>query len=163
MRLYEITDEINELLDLLEDEEGNEDEIQERLAELNKDFENKFDGYMKAYRNVEAQEAAVRMEANRLKNRADKLKKTQDRIKNSLLVAMKTTGKNKIETELFSATLRQNAPSVVVDDEGLIPDEFWKPQPSKIDTKGLSAFLKKNKDTHFEYAHLESSTSIILK
>ena len=76
---------------------------------------------------------------------------------------MKTTGKKKIETDLFSAAIRINAPSVVVDDETLVPKEFWKPQPDKLDTKGLSAFLKENGNKTFEYAHLECSTSIIFK
>lgn len=161
--LYEITDEINELIDLLEDEEGNEAEIQKRLDELNEDFEHKFDGYMKAYRNLEAREKAVKEEAGRLKDRADGFKKKKEKIKNALLVAMKTTGKKKIETDLFSAAIRINAPSVVVDDETLVPKEFWKPQPDKLDTKGLSAFLKENGNKTFEYAHLECSTSIIFK
>jgi hypothetical protein len=41
----------------------------------------------------------------------------------------------------FTASLRQVPPGLVVVDEGAVPDPFWKPQPPKLDRKGLLAAL----------------------
>jgi hypothetical protein len=41
----------------------------------------------------------------------------------------------------FTASLRQVPPGLVVVDERAIPDPFWRPQPPKLDRKGLLAAL----------------------
>jgi hypothetical protein len=41
----------------------------------------------------------------------------------------------------FTASLRQVAPGLVVIDEGVIPEPFWRPQSPKLDRKGLLAAL----------------------
>jgi hypothetical protein len=41
----------------------------------------------------------------------------------------------------FTASLRQVAPGLVVVDETAIPEPFWRPQPPKLDRKGLLAAL----------------------
>lgn len=42
----------------------------------------------------------------------------------------------------FTAYVRQNAPALVVLDEGRIPQEYWKPQPAKLDRRNLLATLQ---------------------
>jgi hypothetical protein len=42
----------------------------------------------------------------------------------------------------FTASLRAVPPSVVIVDEQEIPQEYWKPQPPRLDRQGLSAALK---------------------
>lgn len=164
--LYELTDEIAELLELLEEEEENEEEINKILQGLTKDFEGKFDGYMRAFRNIEGQIAGVTAEYNRLKDRKDALKKKQERIKKSLLYAMQTIGKDRIETELFSATVRNNAPVLVIDDESAVPKNknFLIEQPPIIDKKAINKELKGKNDAELpEWCHREKNQSIILK
>jgi len=41
----------------------------------------------------------------------------------------------------FTVSLRAVPPGLVVSDETVIPDAFWKPQPPKLDKKGLLATL----------------------
>jgi Siphovirus Gp157 len=41
----------------------------------------------------------------------------------------------------FTASLRQVTPGLVVVDETAIPEPFWRPQPPKLDRKGLLAAL----------------------
>ena len=42
----------------------------------------------------------------------------------------------------FTASLRTVPPSLVVVDEGQIPQDYWRPQPPKLDRQGLTAALK---------------------
>ena len=44
----------------------------------------------------------------------------------------------------FTASLRALPISLVVSDEAKIPDEFWNPQPSKLDRQRLLAHIKSN-------------------
>lgn len=41
----------------------------------------------------------------------------------------------------FTASLRQVPPGSVVLDEGAIPEPFWRPQPPRLDRKGVIAAL----------------------
>jgi hypothetical protein len=41
----------------------------------------------------------------------------------------------------FTASLRAVPPALVVSDEAQIPEPFWKPQPPKLDKRGLLAAL----------------------
>ncbi len=44
----------------------------------------------------------------------------------------------------FTASLRALPISLVVSDEAKIPDEFWNPQPPKLDRQRLLAHIKSN-------------------
>ncbi len=50
-----------------------------------------------------------------------------------------------IETE-DSVSLRPKPPPLVLVDEKEIPEDFWKPQPAKLDRQGLIAALKAGRD-----------------
>ena len=47
----------------------------------------------------------------------------------------------KLEQPDFTASLRAVPPGLVVGDEGLIPADYWKPQPAKLDKRGVLAAL----------------------
>jgi Gp157 protein len=55
---------------------------------------------------------------------------------------MERAGIKKLTEPDFTASLREVPPGLVVIEEGKIPDAFWKPQPPKLDRKGLLAALK---------------------
>jgi Siphovirus Gp157 len=70
----------------------------------------------------------------RLELRADK--------KRSLVASvMERADIKKLTEPDFTASLRQVAPGLVVVDETAIPEPFWRPQPPKLDRKGLLAAL----------------------
>jgi hypothetical protein len=70
----------------------------------------------------------------RIEIRADK--------KRALVAAVMERADIKKLTEAdFTASLRQVPPGLVVLDERAIPEPFWKPQPPKLDRKGLLAAL----------------------
>ena len=41
----------------------------------------------------------------------------------------------------FTASLRPTPAPLIILDEGLIPADFWKPQPAKLDRRGLAVAL----------------------
>lgn len=49
---------------------------------------------------------------------------------------------DKVVAPDFTVSLRQVPRSAVILDEGVIPAEFWKPQPPKLDRKSLLEHLK---------------------
>ena len=51
----------------------------------------------------------------------------------------------KITEPDFTVSLRPVPPSLVVTDEAEIPEEYWLPQPPKLDRLGLLATLKRGK------------------
>ncbi len=52
----------------------------------------------------------------------------------------------KITEADFTVSLRPKPPPLVLVDEKEIPEDFWKPQPAKLDRQGLIAALKAGRD-----------------
>ncbi len=52
----------------------------------------------------------------------------------------------KITEADFTVSLRPTPPPLVLVDEKEIPEDFWKPQPAKLDRQGLIAALKAGSD-----------------
>lgn len=159
--LYDLTGDMIELMELMEDPEADEETLQKALDGLMTAFDKKFDGYMKVFKELEAKEVALKAEADRIKARKATFKNRKDRIKETILLAMLATDRKKIETDLFSATVKDTAGKVVIDDEDDVPDEFWIPQPAELDLKGIKEYLKENKNT--EWAHIEPGKSVAFK
>jgi hypothetical protein len=53
---------------------------------------------------------------------------------------------SKITEADFTVSLRPKPPPLVLVDEKEIPEDFWKPQPAKLDRQGLIAALKTGRD-----------------
>lgn len=78
---------------------------------------------------VDMQERLGRFEARAEKKRA------------LVTLVMERADLRKLQEPDFTVSLRVVPPGLVVSDETAIPDEFWKPQPAKLDRKGLLATL----------------------
>jgi hypothetical protein len=85
-------------------------------------------------------------------------------MKTAMRDAMIATGKLKVKGDLFSFTVRNNAPSVVMDEQYIenIPEKYLIQQEPKIDRKLLAEDIKSGADLE-GIAHLESSQSILIK
>ena len=56
--------------------------------------------------------------------------------------AMQEAGLKKLVEADFTASLRASPSKLIVTDESLIPDEFWRPQPPRLDRQFLLAAVK---------------------
>ena len=164
MTLYELTDELMQLLELAEDPEVDPEVLEDTLAALTGEIEDKAVGYGKVIRQLESDAVALKAEEARLNNRRKTLEANVKRMKESLFTTMKVMNRQKIDTELFKFSIRKNPAAVVMDEQYIenIPEEYLIPQEPKIDRAKLKEDLKAGKDLD-GIAHLEQGESLTIK
>lgn len=158
--LYELTDEFRQVLEMAEDADIDPQVIADTLEGIEGEIEDKADGYAMVIRQLEADVLTIRMEEERLARRRRLIDANIDRMKASLQAAMKTTGKTKFKTSLFSFGIQKNPASVVIDDEAKIPLRFLIAQPPKIDKAAIKKDLT---GISRPWAHLEQTESLRIR
>ena len=161
MTLYEITGEILELQDMLEDADVDEQAFADTMEAVMGDFESKADDYGKVIRNLEATADSIAAEVKRLQGRKKTIENNIKRMKEALKDAMVAVNKKSIDGELFKFTLRNNPPQLPEDIPfDKIPYDYYIPQEPKLDKKLL---LKGVKSGEVEGIELKRTQSVILK
>ena len=94
--------------------------------------------------NLKADAIAISNEIERLQALENRAKKSEEWFKRYLQSAMEATQTNKIETPTLKLMIQNNPPSVVVDDESLIPDSYKRIVPAhyEIDKKKIGQTWK---------------------
>ncbi|MDW8680964.1 siphovirus Gp157 family protein [Streptococcus suis] len=123
-------------------EEGTKIDTLEAM-DWNDNFINKIEGYIKVIKNLDADEAVVDEEIKRLQNRKKVIRTKKQYLKDSVQYAMEVTGNERVKTALFSITVANNQPSVVVDEE-LLPKKYFI-QTLKPDKTAIKESLKAGK------------------
>lgn len=153
--LYELTDEWLQLLQLAEDGEIDQDAFADTLEGLDFEIELKADGYAKVIAELDHTIAALKAEEKRMSSRRKAMENHIEQMKKSLFEAMRSTGKEKFKTDLFSFSIRKNPASVILDTTD-IPEEYLVPQDPVVNKKQIMADLKAGKDLT-GLAHLEQT------
>lgn len=151
--LYELTGYYAMLQNMLDSDELSDEEISERLNDLNDEIEIKADNYAKMIRNFETSLEGIKAEAKRLSDRKSKLEANIKRLKDDLQTAMVTTGKTKFKTDLFSFGVQKNggALPVIVDvDTSELPDDLVIIS-EKPDLKAIEKYIKETGDVTFAH------------
>jgi len=163
--LYKLNAAYLELLEMMEDPDKDPAEIEAYLSELDGSIQDKIYGYFVIIKELEANTQKVENELERLTKWKSSLSKNTDRMKDAVVQAMKITGHQKVETDLVTATLRKGNPSLVIDIEEDIPEEYYKPQPPKLDKRALLAYVKEQEadGDELEWAHTETKDVLIMK
>lgn len=165
--LYELTGDYAKFAEIAQQGEL-DDEMQamldDALANLADDIEVKLEGYAKVIKNFESDIEGLKKEEDRLSGKRKTLENRVKSMKTAMCAAMIATGKLKVKGDLFSFTVRNNAPSVVMDTYYVynVPEKYLIPQAPKIDRKLLAEDLKDGASLE-GIAHLESSQSILIK
>ena len=159
-KLYEIVGEFKELLEMASEENMDQKLISDTLEGVEFEFEEKADGYAIVVKMLEGDVEAIDKEIKRLTEKKNTIKNNISGIKKNLENAMITTGKTKFKTLLFGYNIQKNPASVSIDDETLIPKDFWVEQEPKLDKKSLAAFLKENE---VSWAHLTQTESLRIR
>ena len=162
--LYELTAEYQALLEMAEDPDIDEQAITDTLEALGGEIESKADGYGMVLRNLSADIDTIKAEIDRLTARKRTIERNIDRMKDSLKYAMVATDKPKFKTALFSFSVRNNAPSVIMDEQYIenIPEEYLTMHEPTVNKTAIKDAIKAGADLS-GIAHLESSTSVIIK
>lgn len=110
MHLYEITKQLNELLAL---EDIPREQIEDTINLIEEEFEGKAEMVAAYIRELEADEAGMKAEIDRMSERKRVLTAKIDNLKDYLRQNMLASGKTNIKGKLFSITLGK--PSTVLD------------------------------------------------
>lgn len=166
--LYELTGDYAKFAEIAQQGDLDDDMqamLDGALANLADDIEVKLEGYAKVIKNFESDIEGLKKEEDRLAGKRRTLENRVKSMKTAMRDAMIATGKLKVKGDLFSFTVRNNAPSVVMDTYYVynVPEKYLIPQAPKIDRKLLAEDLKADGAALEGIAHLESSQSILIK
>src|SRR6185312_9947714 len=85
--------------------------------------------------------AALGMRIGDMQQRLSRIEARAEKKRATITAVMEKADIKKLEQPDFTASLRAVPPGLVVADETLIPADYWKPQPAKLDKRGLLAAL----------------------
>jgi len=159
--LYQLTEEYQELLSMALDPGVDPEALADTMEGIEGEIEDKADGYAKVMRNLGADISAIEVEVTRLTERKKRIESNIDRMKKALETAMRSTGKVKFKTSLFSFNIQKNPASLKIDAPDRVPAEFLIPQDPKIDTASIKKELKEG--AIFDWCHLEQGEGLRIK
>lgn len=166
MKLYESVAEFKEaertLNELLYQEQIDEKVVTDTLDSLMLDIDQKCISAVQYARELESTAKQIKEEEARLKARRERLQDQADRVKGYVKQAMESVGVPKIDSPLFTLSLRKSPGKVVIEDEHLITGE-WKEviQQVKIKKSEIAKALKSG--GFVEGARLESGKTLQIK
>lgn len=132
--LYEMTVTAKQLYELLQADEIPEKAFKNTLEGIGAD--EKCESYCKIIRQFEADAEAFKNEKQRFEEKQLRAENNVKRMKKSLLDFLNASGQKKIDCGLFKVS-KSTSQAVNIFDENIIPEQFLKPQPAKIDKKAI--------------------------
>ncbi len=150
--LYQLTNNYETVLNMLYDEEIDEQMILDTLEAIEGEIEDKADGYAKIIKELEAKQNARKEEAKRLTDSAKIFENRVKVLKQNLFNTMKSTGKTKFATDLFSFNIAKNGGKQTLTIDGDVPEEYTK-TIIENDTDKIKQALENGENLPF--AHLE--------
>ena len=168
MKLYELTNELQDLIEMLEEDPEN-DAIKETIATLLLDLDDKAEDYVHVIRQLEADAEAAKAEKLRLAKKQSAAENAAKRMRDYLKDAMILTGRTKIKRATCSIGITTRWEMALDVDVNDIPDEFKKitiePKKQEI-TKWLKAYDPEKEGTNVEFcdwAHLEQTETLTVR
>lgn len=162
--LYELVGQRLELQHKLEELNFDEETIADTLEGDSLEIQTKIESYAFVIRNMESLPEVIKAEEKRLADRRKQIEKRIEKIKEWLTVNMKQGRINKIESPVFTITLKKNPPKLVIDDAGKIPSNLYiypvAPPPTP-DNAAIKAALLAGED--IQGAHIEQGERVDIK
>lgn len=155
MKLYELTEQYEEVINLLYDGETDEQTILDTLESIEGEIEDKADNYARIIKNLSAEAEMVKAEAERLDRRRKSLESRADWLKRTLKANIEFIGKTKFKTTLFSFSISKNGgkqPMTITENLGEIPNKYLIQQDPLINKEAIRELLK---EKEVDWAHLE--------
>lgn len=155
MRMYELTEQYEEIMSLLYDGETDEQTIMDTLESIEGEIEDKADNYAKIIKNMLADAEAVKKEKDRLQARQYSLENKAKWLKDTLQANLEFIGKTKFKTALFSFSVSKNGgkqPLTITDNIEEIPGKYLIPLNPVVNKEAVRALLQ---EKEVEWAKLE--------
>lgn len=147
MKLYEITEAYNSLLDADLDEEA----IEQSLKVIDDEFDVKAENIAKLISSINGDIETLKSEERRLADRRRLYEKKIESLKNYLFNNLQMVDKKRIQTPLYKISIQKNPAKLVVKDEKRVPDEYFK-TVKRLDKAKLKDAVKDGLET--DYAEL---------
>ncbi|MCL2864579.1 MAG: siphovirus Gp157 family protein [Lachnospiraceae bacterium] len=109
MKLYELTEQYKELLDMATDENIDQKTINDTMKLVEMDIEDKAEGYAKVIKSLGGNISVIDEEIARLTSIKRRINNNIDALKFNLTNAMIETGKKKFKTDLFSFNIQKKS------------------------------------------------------
>ena len=124
MKLYELTQNYLNLLDLLENPDVPAEMVQAALNEVEGNFEDKAENVVKLIKSIEGDIKTFKEEETRLSTRRKSLENKVKNLKEYLEGNLKALGKKEIKGKIFTLRIQKNAPRLIIEDLESIPKEY---------------------------------------
>ncbi|MDY8046538.1 siphovirus Gp157 family protein [Paenibacillus polymyxa] len=143
MRLYDLAEQYNDILDFLQDDSDNE-KLQQMLDGLGGKIEEKIENTVKVMKSLESDVNGIDAEIKRLTSRKASLNNNISYLKQIIEFSMTSLDITKIKGSLFTVSMQNNPPKVNVIDAGWIPRDYFRvPEVvPQLDKKRLLEDLK---------------------
>ena len=143
--LYTLADEYLQDVAKLQDLDLDPQTIADTLEGLSGDLETKATNVAMFVRNLESLADQIKQAEATMAARRKAIESRAEHVRDYLLTNMQRTGISKIDSPWFKIALRNNPPSVVVDDPSLIPARYMRqaePPPPAPDKKEIKAAIE---------------------
>lgn len=169
MTLYQLNEQFEELWAVMDDIPADDPDALEAfyttLEGIQMERDEKIESIACFIKQLNADAAALKAEADALTERKKSKEKKSERLKEMLLSAMTDTNTKRLDLPRAKLTVRQNPPSVVIRDlEPLVTSAYLKPRKiteSDIDKTAIKAAIQSGEEV--EGAELETRTSLLIK
>jgi len=141
LKLYELSQSYQDILDLAESVEDNQ-YLLETLETIEDEFNSKLENIGKVMSSLDADMDSIDYEIKRLQEKKKALNSNKTNLKKYVETEMQKLGKRKVKTTLFTFGIQNNPPSLDIMDDRYIPKEFYEPQQPKLNKRELLKALK---------------------
>lgn len=161
--LFILAAEHRALADKLHDTDLDEQTIIDTLEAESGDLVEKGKNVAAVFRNLESDAKQIKEAEQQLAERRKAIEKRAESLKQYLKTNMEVAGIQKIECPWFVISIAQNPEAVTVDDESLIPRDYFKEIPAtfQLDKALVKSAIKDGYDV--PGAHLSRGTSLRIK
>lgn len=161
--LFILAAEHRALADKLHDLDLDDQTIADTLEGESGDLIEKVKNVAAVFRNLESDAKQIKEAEQQLAERRKAIEKRAESLKQYLKTNMELSGIQKIECQWFVITLAQNPEAVTVDDETMIPRDYFKEIPASYQLD--KSLVKQAIKDGFEVpgAHLSRGTSLRIK
>lgn len=144
MKLYDIAQEYNQLLQLVDGGELTAEMVKDTLESINAEFDAKALNCMMVVAQLDSDSAGIDGQIARLKMLKKSVDDSRDNLAEYIKEQMIAINKDKLDLGLFKLSIRKATIQLGVVDESKVPDKFWVtiPESKRLDRTLLLAARK---------------------
>ena len=167
MKLYEVTKDIEDLLNEMEitgSGDSDKEFYSDTMDGLQLSWKEKAGGVSAYIGNLEATVAAIKNAEKNMAERRKSILRNVESLKKYLMDNMDRLNIDKIETEYFVAKIKKNPPKVVINNEEEVPEDFWDKQVKWVINKTkIKEALKGDGKINVKGAEIVQSRRLVIK